>query len=80
MSNYNYGLEPGIGHRNSSSKVRFVLIFLFVSAVTAAVLWYFWPREEKKINEKNVSSGTPEKILPAVETTLPEPEKKPADI
>lgn len=48
MSNYNYGLEPGIGHRTGSSKLRFVMIFLFISAITAAVLWYFLPEREKK--------------------------------
>ena len=42
MSNYNYGLEPGIEGRGTS-RLRFILIFIAISALTAALLWWFWP-------------------------------------
>ena len=48
MSDFDYGFDSGGRRSTGSSKVRFVLIFLLVSAVTAAVLWWFWPRGEGK--------------------------------
>ena len=50
MSNYNYGLEPGI-QQNGSSRLRFVLIFLLVSALIAALIWWFWPDKKKDEND-----------------------------
>ena len=60
MSDFNYGLEPGI-QSSGSSKLRFVLIFAGVSAVIAAVLWWFWPRN----GEEN--SGTAPEKQPQIE-------------
>ena len=68
MSNYNYGLEPGV-RSSGSSRGRFVLIFLAVSALTAALVWWFWPGEVKtsekesgKQTEETVSSEVNEEI------------------
>ena len=47
MSDFNYGLEPGV-QSSGSSKLRFVLIFAVVSAIIAAVLWWFWPRNNEE--------------------------------
>lgn len=58
MSNYNYGLEPGI-RQSGSSRLRFVLIFLAVSALTAALLWWFWPNQNKDGKEISNTSAAP---------------------
>ena len=58
MSNYNYGLEPGI-RQSGSSRLRFALIFLAVSALTAALLWWFWPDQNKDGKEKSDTSAAP---------------------
>ena len=78
MSNYNYGLEPGI-QRNGSSRLRFVLIFLAVSALTAALLWWFWPGKDEENSEKkesvpSVTSSETQTLQPVVK----EPEITPA--
>ena len=69
MSDYNYGLEPGI-RSSGSSKLRFVLIFAVVSALIAAVLWWFWPRN----NEENSGavSGKQPSVEAAANQTAPE--------
>ena len=36
--------------------MRFVLIFLLISAATAALLWYFWPREAEKAAEEKTET------------------------
>ena len=56
MSDYNYGLEPGI-RGNGSSKVRFVLIFSVISAVTAFLLWFFWPGKETPSLKKTAAQN-----------------------
>lgn len=73
MATYNYGLEPGIGRRTGSSKLRFAVIFLLISAATAAVLWYFWPDENGGAAPEK--KGSPEVSQPAKSVT-PENEKK----
>ena len=59
MSNYNYGLEPGI-EGQGSSKLRFILIFIAISALTAALLWWFWPDNGEVVAGKdgNKTNGT----------------------
>ena len=44
MSDFDYGFDSGGRRPSGSSRLRFVLIFLFVSAVTAALVWWIWPR------------------------------------
>ena len=61
MSNYNYGLEPGI-QQNGSSRLRFVLIFLLVSALIAALIWWFWPDKKKDENGAITPSAVPSQI------------------
>lgn len=63
MSDYNYGLEPGI-QGSGSSKARFALIFLLISAATAALLWFFWPGETKKASEEKSESTTAAEPVP----------------
>ena len=48
MSDFDYGFGSGGRRSAGSSKLRFALIFLLVSAVTAALVWWFWPRAEEK--------------------------------
>lgn len=54
MSNYNYGLEPGIEGRGTS-RLRFILIFIAISALTAALLWWFWPDNGETVPGKEDS-------------------------
>lgn len=69
MSNYNYGLEPGIARRSGSSKLRFVTIFLIISAATSGVLWYFWPEQAEERKQDNTPA---EKISPDTPAVKPE--------
>ncbi|MBQ7694954.1 MAG: L,D-transpeptidase family protein [Lentisphaeria bacterium] len=48
MSDFDYGFGSERKRSSGSSKLRFVLIFLLVSAVTAGLVWWFWPRNEEK--------------------------------
>ena len=48
MSDFDYGFDSGGRRSTGSSRLRFVLIFLLVSFVTAALVWWFWPRNEGK--------------------------------
>ena len=58
MSDFDYGFYSGGRRSPGSSRLRFVLIFLLVSAVTAALVWWFWPRsEEKKTDAAEKENG-----------------------
>ena len=59
MSNYNYGLEPGV-EGQGTSKLRFILIFVAISALTAALLWWFWPDKGEVVPGK----GEPDTKVP----------------
>ena len=48
MSNYSYGFDSGPERRSGSSRLRFTLIFILISAATAALVWWFWPRSGKE--------------------------------
>lgn len=54
MSDYNYGLEPGI-QGSGNSKMRFIVIFLLISAVTAAIVWWFFPENDGQLPVKESS-------------------------
>ena len=57
MSEFDYGFGSERRRPSGSSKLRFVLIFLLVSAVTAAIVWWFWPRSEEKGREPGGKTG-----------------------
>ena len=71
MSDFNYGLEPGV-QSSGSSKLRFVLIFAVVSALIAAVLWWFWPRS----NEENSAADPGKQPQVEVDTARDSADKK----
>lgn len=81
MSDYNYGLEPGI-RNGGSSKVRFVLIFLIISAVTAAIVWWSWPGRvkggdtEKELAPREQKSAAPTAIGEESESRQAPPQEK----
>lgn len=74
MSDYNYGLEPGI-QGSGNSKMRFIVIFLLISAVTAAIVWWFLPEKDGPVSVKeSPKAAVPE--LPVKENISQEKEKK----
>lgn len=61
MSNYNYGLESDM-QSTGASPLRFVLIFIVISALTAALLWWFWPERSEKKTPDAGKSAVEEKV------------------
>ena len=71
MSDFDYGFGSGGRRSTGSSKLRFVLIFLLISAATAALVWWFWPRSEEKGKEIGGKKEGPTQIAPPTTQLAP---------